>query len=167
MKKLLALPALALSALLPISCLFEDSSRISATVQAIGSGTSEYRYVLLTVMEGGEAECLSDSSLFDSSTDSPSPRYKEASLIQFDTTVVDLEDLGIGNHAGAGTNSRDVFYTPYVADIHITGITGTTVSGHFLLRDSAGVVQKKKLAFRAVKCPDYASGSGLARSATP
>jgi hypothetical protein len=165
MGKLLKSAVIAFLGLIPYGCLFQDSPEVSATIQAIGSGSSNRRDVWLNVYEGGEPTCLSESPSEEESLSFSS--YKEATSIRFDSTVVGLDDIGVGSYTGTALSSRDMFDTSYVARIEIIAITATEIEGHFVLRDEDGVIRKGRMRFQAGKCPDYDSPSGLARPSRP
>jgi hypothetical protein len=130
-------------------------AEVSATIQAFhhpGDGSGS---VTLIVMEGLRASCYAPPGEYEPQDSILPPGPKDGTLAGFDSGVVDLDDLTLGVHAGTAQRLADLYINVYPAEITLTAITDSTVSGSLRIRDTTGAVIKKKTAFKARKCPVY------------
>lgn len=146
-----------LSTLALTSCLIEDV-RESATIQvwpvsALSGDTGTV--VMLQIQRGGATAFCDGDSAASRKPAASQPEFEIMSFY-FDFVFADFDSLGTGSWSEIFTHtSYDFLVNNHFADLNITSVSGSTVTGDYVLRDSEGNVTRSRQEFRARRCPDF------------
>jgi hypothetical protein len=151
---------LLLSALMLSSCIFDEKAEIVTIIQTLRTEGHDSGGVSLMMSVGGRVTCRGDSAQADSSIWSGD--YEEILLISLDSPVGNLDDMTVGMHEGRGISSSLDILSDYEAEVTVTAVTSTTISGNFRFLDDVGNVVRASQHFDALKCPDVVWCSGCA-----
>lgn len=131
--------------------------RTTAIIKYVGRNefidSVEEGALMLLIAVGGEARCDDDTSVV---WDDDAPvNDAEFTFMGMGESFDMLEDLAVGMYGDRpANNSRDAIGAPLRrADLKITAVTATEVTGSYTVKDSTGVSVRAERSFRALKCP--------------